>query len=790
MPFRFQDEMSVGNGRDVVPDVGFRFTDAVELEGGELDGRDGNPFIRRRNGKSWSTYLCSQAKPSSKAGEEVQVFGRPRHLPVAPPEATIHPLLLDASASTNRPVGLARVARRSHRGTVGGVQQDLIHSIEDIIGGDAAHIFQHIIDRHGGVPEAIRVDVAPGAMMDLGRGFLGRRGASLYAGVRVDGVRMDRITRPSDARGESRFDPLLTIQRWTEEAKTLNGKHVSERANRLGNHIAIALLPAAIEASKQREQQQQRQAQIEAEETEALQLEADRIGAEEAGSSGAVASHASPENIVPTPPEPPMSDPPHLSTITSNADVEMDDIQASSGDEDVAAPEAPTTEEVSSAEEVPGPSQPTLSSERVTVMIHGGEVDITDMGIDPTFLDALPDDIREEVINQHVRDQRAARVERPAESQISSEFLDALPPEIRAELIQQERMEQSRHVVAPAPPSGPPGAPADIDPASFIASLDPQLRQVVLMDSDDGLLQTLPSYMIAEAGVYRDEAIGSRGGIAARALRTATSQRPAPPRKLPPPRDAIQLLDKAGVATLIRLLFFPQVLKKNLLFKILVNICENSKTRSELFNLLLSILQSGPGDLAAVDKSFAQMTTRTPKSAAHQTPKAAGKSKATVDLSTPVAIGGFQIETVPDLVVQRCLEAMTYIVSANEQSSLFFLTEHELPAGLRKMPSRKGKGKEKQMPQTHFPIVLLLGLLDRQSLLKTPSTMDSVVTLLSTVTKPLTSLKSDKKEQPNELVPETSASAVPAGAVAPGSSEAAGAQESGRFSALVPHSKV
>lgn len=672
------------------------------------------------------------------------------------------------------------MARRSHRGAAGGVQHDLIHSIEDIIGGDGGQIFQTIIDRHG--PEAIRVDVTPGAMVD-GRGFLGRRGATLFTGVRVDGVRVDRVSRPSDSRGDSRaFDPLLTIQRWTEEAKTLNGKHVSERANRLGNHVIIALLPAAIEASQQREQQK-RQAQIKAEEAEARQLEADRTGVEEAATSGMVASHTSPENIANAQPEPITSDPPPLTTIASNSDVEMGDIHslAPQSDEHVAAraPEASSEEEITAAGEVPGPSQP-APSERVIVMIHGSEVDITDMGIDPTFLEALPDDIREEVINQHVRDQRAARVERPADSQISPEFLDALPPEIRAELIQQERMEQSRHAPVPAPTQGPPGVAADIDPASFIASLDPQLRQVVLMDSDDGLLQTLPSYMIAEAGVYRDEVNGSRGS---RALRTtATAQRPLPPRKVPAPRDAIQLLDKAGVATLVRLLFFPHVLKKNLLFKILVNICENSKTRSELFNLLLSILQSGPGDLAAVDKSFAQMTTRTPKSAVLQTPKAAAKVKTAADLSTPVAIGGFQIETVPDLVVQRCLEAMTYIVSSNEQSSLFFLTEHELPAGLRKMPSRKGKGKEKPMPQTHFPIVLLLGLLDRQSLLKTPSTMDSVVTLLSTVTKPLTSLKSDKKEQSNDVAPETSTSVAPAGAPATTTSEDAGAHEStGQF---------
>ena len=35
-------------------------------------------------------------------------------------------------------------------------------------------------------------------------------------------------------------------------------------------------------------------------------------------------------------------------------------------------------------------------------MINGAEVDIIDTGIDPTFLEALPDDMREEVLNQHL----------------------------------------------------------------------------------------------------------------------------------------------------------------------------------------------------------------------------------------------------------------------------------------------------------------------------------------------------------------------------------------------------
>ena len=573
------------------------------------------------------------------------------------------------------------------------------------------------------------------------------------------GSRVERVPRQSESHPDSRgLDPLFTVQRWTEEAKTVNGKHVSERASRLGNHTVLALLPAAI-AAKAREEEQRRQALAKAAE------EAERSTAEQAETSETADTQPK-DDTVTTLPEPPANtiQEPAPATDSTTSDVEMGDVSPS---EQVA-----TTLQA----EVAGPSQ---AQERLTVMIHGSEVDITDMGIDPTFLEALPDDIREEVINQHVRDQRAARVERPADSQISPEFLDALPPEIRAELIQQERLEQTRQTrPETANDNAPPGVAADIDPASFIASLDPHLRQVVLLDSDENLLQTLPSYMVAEAGVYQDEARHARRFTFATRGGHRAASRPIPPRKAPVPRDAIQLLDKTGVATLVRLLFFPQVLKKNLLFKVLVNICENAKTRTELFNLLLSILQSGPGDLTAVDKSFSQLSTRTPKTPTQQTSKAHGKQKAP-DYNNSATLANLQNESVPDLVAQRCLEALAFIVSANELSSLFFLTEHELPAGLKKMNAKKGKGKEKQAPQTHYPIVLLLGLLDRQSLLKTPSIMDSVVSLLSTVTKPLATLKSEKDScsttapaSSNERAPNLSSAPLrPAVADAPGPQE-------------------
>lgn len=45
-----------------------------------------------------------------------------------------------------------------------------------------------------------------------------------------------------------------------------------------------------------------------------------------------------------------------------------------------------------------GPSEPAGPTERVTIQIRGNAVDITDTGIDPTFLEALPDDMREECV--------------------------------------------------------------------------------------------------------------------------------------------------------------------------------------------------------------------------------------------------------------------------------------------------------------------------------------------------------------------------------------------------------
>jgi E3 ubiquitin-protein ligase HUWE1 len=646
--------------------------------------------------------------------------------------------------------------------------EELIQQLEEVMGPGSGQFFQHLIAQGaaGFFPDGFRLEVPGAALVNLNRSAFGglRRGQAFSASIRVE-----RAPRPSGHRQGREFEPLPTVQRWIEETKILHGDFVNERITKLVNHVALALLPACLEAAKQaklREEEEAARIAAEREKEEAKKLEEAKSKPEaetaEAETSSNEQMDAEPTSASPTAPpaeqqevkvpdtqpttESHTSASPDISESTEQADEVMaeasnaDTNDAEMADAEDSNQEQPSTTTDGSPEASTSQQQPEASAsaapERITVMIHGSPVDITDTGIDPDFLAALPDDMREEVLNQHVRDQRAARVERPADSQISTEFLDALPPDIRAEILQQEAMERERRRAEES--AAAPRGPAEIDPASFIASLDPTLRQAVLMEQDEGFIASLPSHMLAEVEEYRGP--GSRRHLATRSAPPRVPPQAQPP-KPRPQHDAIQLLDKAGIATLVRLLFFPQVLRKTLLFKVLVNLCENSKTRTELFNLLLSILQDGTGDLAAVDKSFAQMSVRTTKP---QTPKSVGKQKLGPEYLSSLALPASQMEAFPDLIAQKCLDALSYIVTSNELASLFFLTEHELPAGLRKSSTKKGKGKEKQVPQSHYPIVLLLGLLDRQSLLRTPAIMESVVGLLAIVTRPLTSLKDAK----------------------------------------------
>lgn len=355
-------------------------------------------------------------------------------------------------------------------------------------------------------------------------------------------------------------------------------------------------------------------------------------------------------------------------------------------------------------------------------------------------MEALPDDLRQEVLAQHVREQRANRTDQ-APSAISAEFLAALPADLRAEIIREERLEEQRRQRAQQPESST--GPADIDPSAFVASLDPQLRQSIFLEADDAFLAALPPQLAAEANAVRERRqrlapAGSTslpfprpgggssstgaGGVPAKANTSGVPKKPVQ-------REALQLVDRQALVTLLRLLFMPDAgNSKTVFYRLLVNLCENSKTRTELLTLLLSILSEGNIDLSAVDKSLSQLSIKTK-----------GKSGTPRRPSSGAALG--LVENIPNLVAQRCLEVLGYLASYNEAMIQFFLLENDtfslaFTKTIKTPSSKKGKGKEKTT-SIKYPIVVLLGLLERNEFLENTALMEQLTHLLSTILKTL-----------------------------------------------------
>lgn len=401
---------------------------------------------------------------------------------------------------------------------------------------------------------------------------------------------------------------------------------------------------------------------------------------------------------------------------------------------------------------------PTANADRprVTITIHGEEVDITETGIDPEFLEALPDDMREDVVNQHLRERRrsAAGTGQPlAASQISPEFLDALPPEIRAEVIQQEAIEAARQAAesmtdngnAARSAAGQTAASGAVpDRSVFLAGLDPALRRVVMID-DEQMAVAMRDMGGVLMGLPMPAALASGSGPAA-ADRTNAPQAEDSglehTNKKPAPRETIQLLDKAGIASLMRLLFFPEGFRKNYLHRILGNLCENSKTRSDVVNLLLGVLQEESGDLSMIDRQSAKPPVKptlslTPKTTPRRKP--APETPSSYASSSVNMLSGLQAAVVPSFVAQRSFEALHHIISNNEQVSIYFLSEHEVPVPNKKAPQKKSRSN-KASTQTTYPIVVLLRLLERPQILQASNLMEMLTALLAMLTKPLMQL--------------------------------------------------
>ncbi|XP_050313082.1 E3 ubiquitin-protein ligase HUWE1 isoform X3 [Anthonomus grandis grandis] len=258
-------------------------------------------------------------------------------------------------------------------------------------------------------------------------------------------------------------------------------------------------------------------------------------------------------------------------------------------------------------------------------------------GVDPSFLEALPPEIRREVLEQHriltLQQRLAARTAEPTNSatntneesnsnevpqEVSPEFLAALPPALQEEVLTQQRLEQQRQAAARAPPNEP------VDAHAFFQTLQPSLRTMILSDMEDSQINALPPELAAEAQHLRRDWYArnrqmaherfmhsnlptiirqNRGGRTGH--RPITFQRAGWPQWS---RDFMsastvrttsqarikgrQLLDHEGIACLLILLFTDDPhLNKLRLHRVIRNLCYHGPTRDWVINALLTVVE-------------------------------------------------------------------------------------------------------------------------------------------------------------------------------------------------------
>ncbi|CAJ2511750.1 Uu.00g073750.m01.CDS01 [Anthostomella pinea] len=547
-----------------------------------------------------------------------------------------------------------------------------------------------------------------------------------------------------------------TIARWTEEVKMIFGIQHAEKSHRLLPAILSYVVPPAIQREKElKAKEAERQRQLEEERKKREDEEQKAQEAKEAEEKAAREQKEAAEREVAA------AEAAEAAETATQVDApaqstEAEAVAATQEDDrdDHAEPDA--MEGIETSDEPSGAS----NQARAFATIRGEQVDVTELGIDPDYLEALPEEFRQEVIAQTVSSRRAEARDAPRgtgeQTEVFQEFLDALPDDLRLEIVQQERQEQRRRERdesrRQAATAGLVAEAQDMDTASILMTFPPALREQVLMDQGAELLDSLPPEMAAHARrlVRTTNPVAHHDRAPSGSNRRDAAVQPsgAPDADKPQRRAVVQMLDKPGVATLLRLMFIN--VKggpiENSLKYVFKDVCENRQNRFEVISTLLQILQDGSTDVDAVERSFAQLSIKAKQSkdkdAKIQTPQGLKRTYTNISNSNPVQTAS---ETSPLLIVQQCLDLLCYLADQNVHVPSLFLTEHEAASTtIKRSLSRKGKNKDSKAHK--YAINSLLALLDRELVMESSTIMDSLSQLLSRVTFPLLALDRKQKE--------------------------------------------
>ncbi|XP_062098638.1 E3 ubiquitin-protein ligase UPL2-like [Humulus lupulus] len=410
--------------------------------------------------------------------------------------------------------------------------------------------------------------------------------------------------------------------------------------------------------------------------------------------------------------------------------------------------------------------------------------------IDPAFLDALPEELRAEVLSaQQAQVATSSNAEPQSAGDIDPEFLAALPPDIRAEVLAQQqaqRLHQSQELE---------GQPVEMDTVSIIATFPSDLREEVLLTSSDAIISNLTPALIAEANMLRERFAHRYNrtlfGVYPRNRRGETSRRGdgigssleriggIGPRRTTGTKvveaDGVPLVDTEALHAMIRLLRIVQPLYKGQLQRLLLNICAHSETRTSLVKILMDTLifdtRKPMNLLADVEPPYRLYACQT-----------------NVMYSRPHFFDG-----VPPLVSRRVLETLTYLARHHPYVAKILL-QFRLPFPLpqeskNSVDKKSGKAvmvveencqNKNEHQDGYLSTVLLLSLLNQPLYLRSISHLEQLLNLLDVIidkaeSKQSLSVKSDASVSEQPSAPHLLTSDTEMNAESGGTSTVAGA---------------
>ncbi|KAK9047491.1 hypothetical protein V6N11_053333 [Hibiscus sabdariffa] len=356
--------------------------------------------------------------------------------------------------------------------------------------------------------------------------------------------------------------------------------------------------------------------------------------------------------------------------------------------------------------------------------------------IDPAFLDALPEELRAEVLSaQQGQVAQPSNAQQQNSEDIDPEFLAALPPDIRTEVLAQQqaqRLHQSQELE---------GQPVEMDTVSIIATFPSDLREEVLLTSSDAILANLTPALVAEASMLRErfahryhnrslfgmyprnrrgESSRRGEGIGSSLDRMAGSivSRRSVSAKLIEAEGA-PLVGTDALQAMVRLLRIVQPLYKGSLQKLLLNLCAHNETRKGLVKILMDMLMLDTRKLVNYSNSI-------------EPAYRLYGCQNNVMYSRPQHFDG-----VPPLVSRRVLETLTYL-ARNHPYVAKILLQFRLPIPTfqeqKNVDQSCGKALMTEVQlEGHSSITLLLSLLSQPLYLRSIAHLEQLLNLLDVI---------------------------------------------------------